>query len=60
MDRTNITELVKTQSKKKFKKLSKFALKQADSMVIMNFLITISRFISTLQILLAMLQISHQ
>jgi hypothetical protein len=59
MARMNITELVKIQSKKKFKKLSKFVQKQADSMVIMNFQIMILRSTSTLQILLAMLQISH-
>jgi hypothetical protein len=58
MVRINIIELVKIQFKKKFKKLSKFAPKQVDFMVIMNFQIMILRSTSTLPILLAMLQIS--
>ena len=60
MDRINIIELVKTQFKKKFKKLLRSVLKPVDSMAIMNFQITILHSTLTLQILLVMLQISHQ
>ena len=60
MDNKIITELMKTQSKKRFKKLSKFALKRAHSMETLSSQTTMLHSTLTLQILLVMLQISHQ